>query len=241
MTYKPKVIDFCCGAGGLSEGFRQAGFDIVLGIDTWETALATFSYNQHTNIMLGDIRDTDIELWLPDVDGFIGAPSCTEFSNAKQSQTRTFDLSVVQAYLDLVKKHKPTFWVMENVPELAKHIKEPAQILKACGYGLKQRRRRAFFGTIPRDLRTFCNGHKHLPTITATEWKGCSSRSHIHKMNRLADYLGRKATVQECRREMGYPEKYLFYGTKKEQYIQIGNSVVPPVAKAVAEAIKDVL
>lgn len=42
MVYRYKVIDFCCGAGGLSEGFRQAGFEIILGIDIWETALATF-------------------------------------------------------------------------------------------------------------------------------------------------------------------------------------------------------
>lgn len=238
MTYKPKVIDFCCGAGGLSEGFRQAGFDIVLGIDTWETALATFWHNHNCKVLQADIRDG---FELPDCDGFIGSPPCTEFSNAKQCQTRTFDLSIVQAYLDLVEKHKPTFWVMENVPELTKYIKEPAQILKACGYGLRQRRRRAFFGTIPKDLRTFCNGHKHIPTVTACEWKGCSSRSHIHKMNRLADYLGRKATVQECMREMGYRDDYVFYGTKQDQYIQVGNSVCPPVAKAVAEAVRDAL
>lgn len=238
MSYKPKVIDFCCGAGGFSEGFRQAGFEIVLGIDMWETALATFWHNHNCKVLQVDIRE---ELELPDCDGFIGSPPCTEFSNAKQCQTRTFDLSIVQVYLNLVGKHKPTFWVMENVPELTKYIKEPAQVLKACGYGLRQRRRRAFFGTIPKDLRTSCRGHKHVPAVASTEWKGCSSQGLIHKMNRLADYLGRKATVQECRQEMGYPEEYVFYGTKKDQYIQIGNSVVPPVAKAVASAIKESL
>jgi site-specific DNA-cytosine methylase len=238
MTYKPKVIDFCCGAGGMSEGFRQAGFEIVLGIDTWLTALKTFRHNHNCEVLQADIRNG---LELPDADGFIGSPPCQGFSRANQCQTKDLDLSIVQAFLDLVEKHKPNFWVMENVPELTACIKEPAQILKACGYGLRQKRRRAFFGTIPRDLRTFCNGHEHIPAVTACEWKGCSSKGYVHKMNRLADYLGRKATIQECRQEMGYPEEYLFHGTKKDQYIQIGNSVAPPVAKAVAGAIRESL
>lgn len=29
---KLTVIDFFCGAGGFSEGFRQQGYEIVLGI-----------------------------------------------------------------------------------------------------------------------------------------------------------------------------------------------------------------
>ena len=31
-----RVIDFFCGAGGYSEGFRQQGFLIVKGIDNWQ-------------------------------------------------------------------------------------------------------------------------------------------------------------------------------------------------------------
>lgn len=30
---KLKVIDLFCGAGGFSEGFRQAGLEIILGVD----------------------------------------------------------------------------------------------------------------------------------------------------------------------------------------------------------------
>jgi DNA (cytosine-5)-methyltransferase 1 len=30
---KLKVIDFFCGAGGFSEGFRQMGYKIVYGFD----------------------------------------------------------------------------------------------------------------------------------------------------------------------------------------------------------------
>ena len=37
------VIDLFCGAGGLSEGFRQAGFSVVAGNDFFPAAGLTFS------------------------------------------------------------------------------------------------------------------------------------------------------------------------------------------------------
>lgn len=39
------VIDLFCGCGGLSLGFEQAGFNVLLGIDMWKDALVTFSKN----------------------------------------------------------------------------------------------------------------------------------------------------------------------------------------------------
>lgn len=39
------VIDFFCGCGGASEGLRQAGFDIELGLDIDQQASETFKAN----------------------------------------------------------------------------------------------------------------------------------------------------------------------------------------------------
>ena len=44
-----KVVDFFCGAGGFSEGFRQAGYEIVQGIEINKTALTSFNFNFGTN------------------------------------------------------------------------------------------------------------------------------------------------------------------------------------------------
>lgn len=235
--YRPKVIDLCCGAGGFSEGFRQAGFEIVLGVDNWSIALESFRANQKCDILEADILNLRYDS-LPDCDVLIGSPPCPEFSVAKQIVQRTFDLKEVRAFLKLVEHLQPKYWIMENTPELGKHLSLPYQTLKACGYGLRQRRRRAFFGTIPVDLRTSCNGHKHIPTVCATEYKGCSSKSKIHKLNRFSDFLGRRAQIEECKKEMGFPDQYIFYGNKQDQYIQIGNAVVPPVAYAIAKSIR---
>lgn len=40
-----RTIDLFCGAGGLSEGFRQANCDVLLGIDIDPDAIATFAIN----------------------------------------------------------------------------------------------------------------------------------------------------------------------------------------------------
>ena len=39
---KYNVIDLFCGCGGLSYGFEQAGFNVLLGIDNDAKALETF-------------------------------------------------------------------------------------------------------------------------------------------------------------------------------------------------------
>ena len=38
-----KVADLFCGAGGISEGLRMAGFEIVFGLDKDKSAVETFS------------------------------------------------------------------------------------------------------------------------------------------------------------------------------------------------------
>ena len=48
MSKKNTVIDLFCGCGGLSQGFIEAGCNVVLGIDHWKDAIKTFNHN-HKN------------------------------------------------------------------------------------------------------------------------------------------------------------------------------------------------
>ena len=51
-----RVADFFCGGGGFSEGFRQAGFDIVFAVDKWEPAITTYRGNKPgVNAVLDDV------------------------------------------------------------------------------------------------------------------------------------------------------------------------------------------
>ena len=48
MEKKLTCLDLFCGAGGLSKGFLDAGYDVVLGIDYDDAALKTFQKNHGT-------------------------------------------------------------------------------------------------------------------------------------------------------------------------------------------------
>lgn len=61
------------------------------------------------------------------------------------------------------------------------------------------------------------------------------SRRFIHpEENRLL-------TVREQARLMGFPDDHVFFGPKDSQFNQIGEAVPPPLAKAIAEHIKNIL
>lgn len=68
-----KVADFFCGGGGFSEGFRQAGFQLVFAVDKWKPAVETYKGNKPgVNVLLDDVirisylNDDEFEKIVPD-------------------------------------------------------------------------------------------------------------------------------------------------------------------------------
>ena len=58
MERTPTVLDLFCGCGGISEGFRHAGFDIIGGIDFNEDATKTFQLNfKKAKVLCDDISN----------------------------------------------------------------------------------------------------------------------------------------------------------------------------------------
>jgi DNA (cytosine-5)-methyltransferase 1 len=56
-------------------------------------------------------------------------------------------------------------------------------------------------------------------------------RTHFHyKWNRIP-------TVRENARLQSFPDDFIFYGNKQQQYKQVGNAVPPLVGQALAEQI----
>lgn len=48
----------------------------------------------------------------------------------------------------------------------------------------------------------------------------------------------RLLTVREHARLMGYPDEFVFHGSKNEQYDQVGESVPPPLSRAIAKEVR---
>jgi DNA (cytosine-5)-methyltransferase 1 len=135
MKKTPKVIDFFCGAGGFSEGFRQQGFDIVMGIDNWLPAVETHNLNHGLNDKKKDVLDFEKSIdeinKLPDTEIIVGSPPCVLFSlsNRGGKEDKTLGIRLIESFLRViaVKKHQSSLklkaWFMENVPNSKNYIK----------------------------------------------------------------------------------------------------------------------
>lgn len=89
----PTFVDFFCGAGGLSCGFRQAGFKVVLANDIQDVCCETYRYNHpelpDDTVVQGDIKAiiNNLEEYIKQpVDMVVGGPPCQGFSSANQQR-----------------------------------------------------------------------------------------------------------------------------------------------------------
>lgn len=163
---KHNAIDLFSGCGGLSEGLRSAGFEVVAAFDNDADSIATYRLNHpHTEVFEGDIRKVntaDVKKLLGDnpLHLLAGCPPCQGFSsmrrlNKKRSKKDDRN-NLVLEYLRFVKELKPLTIMMENVPGLVNYtqFKYVVRELRKLGYnpkfrpvsiqeyGVPQRRRR---------------------------------------------------------------------------------------------------
>lgn len=167
---KPRLtaIDLFCGAGGLTEGLRQAGFTVVGAIDNAPLAAQAYHLNHpRTRVWVRDIRRlsplevaAEVGLRPGDLDLLAGCPPCQGFSTLR---TKRQGPSVPDRRNDLVAQFaryaealRPRTLMMENVPglegdgRLARLVtrlqrlgyKLTYDVLDAGAYGVPQRRRR---------------------------------------------------------------------------------------------------
>jgi DNA (cytosine-5)-methyltransferase 1 len=122
---KLTVIDIFCGAGGFSEGFRQAGFKVLAGVDSDPQAISTYSLNfKQSEAICWDLFkplsecDQAKPILNSTVDVIVGGPPCQGFSIAGKRNHEDPRNRLFEAYFDIIKKAKPRAVVVENVPTM---------------------------------------------------------------------------------------------------------------------------
>jgi DNA (cytosine-5)-methyltransferase 1 len=160
------AIDLFCGCGGLSQGMKQAGFNILLAIDNSKEAIASYKLNHPevtalqrdiTTVTAAEIRRL---LGKQEVDLLAGCPPCQGFSSVrrlnKNRSVRDSRNILLLEFLRIVKITKPKTIMLENVPALERYFlfKQFLRGLAKAGYqvnysvvniaryGVPQRRRR---------------------------------------------------------------------------------------------------
>lgn len=164
-------VDAFSGAGGLSLGLAQAGFEILYSFDNDQKSIETQKINKkyfkHPAEQL-DIRELDSKKLLKrlglrkgDLTLFAGGPPCQGFSIQRIGNDDDDRNNLVFIYMEKVIELSPKFFLLENVPGIAgkrgSEILNQAlqiasengyyihkQILDAQNFGVPQRRKRLF-------------------------------------------------------------------------------------------------
>ncbi len=132
MNNELNYIDLFSGAGGMSLGFDQAGFNNVFSIDIEQKFCETYKFNfPHHNLIQKDISklsNEEIKSLTGNkiIDVVIGGPPCQGFSMAGNIGRKFIDDSRNQLFREfarVVEVVQPKYFVMENVARLFTHNK----------------------------------------------------------------------------------------------------------------------
>lgn len=166
-----RTIDLFAGAGGIAEGFRQAGFSCLYANDFNESAIWTFREN-HPETLVDCCRIEDVDpkllrerlgLYRGQLECLVGGPPCQGFS--VYAHGRILDdprNSMFRQYMRFVDEFEPQTILLENVPgmlslgagrvsdEIQKELRRRGyhvsmRILLAAHFGVPQTRFRLIF------------------------------------------------------------------------------------------------
>jgi len=106
------VVDLFCGAGGMSLGFRRAGFEIIHAVDHWKPAVDSYRANVGDHVTEAEIHQ---DCQLPPSAVLVGGPPCQGFSSAGRRSIDDKRNSLVTVFARLIAQYRPTAFVFENV------------------------------------------------------------------------------------------------------------------------------
>lgn len=136
---RPIAVDLFSGAGGLSLGLEQAGFDVAAAVEYDPVHAATHEYNfPLTSVLCADVsapldaavvieavkagmhkHGHNIAAWDGEIDLVAGGPPCQGFSWIGKRLIDDKRNGLVFHFFRLVSTLRPRYFVMENVPGMA--------------------------------------------------------------------------------------------------------------------------
>lgn len=168
---RPLVIDLFAGAGGLSLGFEQAGYDIAAAVELDPVHSAVHEYNfPYAATICGDVTTLTGSgirarsgIGNREVHAVIGGAPCQGFSLIGKRQLDDPRNKLVAEFARVVLEVQPRYFVLENVAGLTVgdhrllldeviavferggyQVLTPYKVLQAADFGVPQSRRRLF-------------------------------------------------------------------------------------------------
>jgi DNA (cytosine-5)-methyltransferase 1 len=195
---RPIAVDLFAGAGGMTLGFEQAGFDVLASVEIDPVHCATHQFNfPMCSILCQDVaqlKGSEIRkksaIGGREIDVVISGSPCQGFSMMGKRDVDDPRNSLIFHFQRLVLELKPKFFVMENVPGIASgehkellnilissfmeagyKVEENYQVLNAVNYGVPQARKRLFLIGCKKDyeLPKYPQPTTILPKIKVTQ------------------------------------------------------------------------
>jgi len=168
---RPIAVDLFAGAGGMTLGFEQAGFDVLASVEIDPIHCATHEFNfplcsilcKDVALLTGSEIRKNSAIGRREIDVVISGSPCQGFSLMGKRDVDDPRNSLIFHFHRLVLELKPKFFVMENVPgitagehkqllnilissflEAGYQVEEKYQVLNAAHYGVPQARKRLF-------------------------------------------------------------------------------------------------
>jgi len=134
---RPTAIDLFAGAGGLSLGLEQSGFDVLASVEYDPVHATTHAFNfPMTEVLCDDMStlqpETIVEAarkgwaahggcenWDGDVDLIAGGPPCQGFSFIGKRDVSDPRNSLIVHFFRVIQAIRPKYFIMENVPGIA--------------------------------------------------------------------------------------------------------------------------
>ena len=226
---RPIGIDLFAGAGGLSLGFEQAGFDIAAAVEIDPIHCATHEYNfpncKTICASVTDVGGAEIRrlagLGNREVDVVFGGAPCQGFSLIGKRALDDPRNQLVFHYVRIVAELQPKYCVFENVKglTLGKHsafLKEliaalgeagydvtlPYRVLNAADYGVPQDRKRLFLLGTRRGLKPLDYPEPLEKRVTVHEAIG-----DLPDANGFSELVGSDAVRTEWNTEATYAKQ----------------------------------
>lgn len=144
---KLTAIDLFCGAGGLTQGLKQAGFNVLGAVEVNSTFAESYMLNHPTtclytdditNLKVSDMREK-LLLEVGELDLLAGCPPCQGYSTIgtrNRGEKNDPRNALVYQIVRFAKALNPKTIMMENVPVLASdgRMTSVLELLKDIGY-----------------------------------------------------------------------------------------------------------
>ena len=146
------AVDFFCGGGGMTYGLRQAGINVVAGVDFDIAAKETYEFNNSDSKFIhADINKLDTDYFSKnfgirkndDNMIFVGCSPCQYYSIIKSSKDKSFKTKdLLLQFVRFIEYYSPGYILVENVPGIVTNkdtvLYTFLSKLEELGYGTKE-------------------------------------------------------------------------------------------------------